>query len=42
MMRNGKPLIHCDALVVQCMDYRLQKHLHPRFMSRFGADNFDI
>jgi carbonic anhydrase len=34
--------LHCDALVVHCMDYRLQKFLHPWIMSRFGADNFDI
>ena len=37
-----KPVLHCDALVVHCMDYRLQKFLHPWIMSRFGADNFDI
>ena len=34
--------IHCDALVVHCMDYRLQKFLHPWITGRFGADNFDI
>ncbi len=37
-----KPVLRCDALVVHCMDYRLQKYLHPWIMSRFGADNFDI
>ena len=37
-----KPVLTCDALVVHCMDYRLQKYLHPWIMSRFGADNFDI
>ena len=37
-----KPVLICDALVVHCMDYRLQKYLHPWIMSRFGADNFDI
>ncbi|HZJ21819.1 MAG TPA: carbonic anhydrase [Anaerolineales bacterium] len=37
-----KPVLQCDALVVHCMDYRLQKYLHPWIMSRFGADNFDI
>lgn len=41
-MTSRKPVIHCDALVVHCMDYRLQKFLHPWIMSRFGADNFDI
>jgi carbonic anhydrase len=37
-----KPVIHCDALVVHCMDYRLQKFLHPWITGRFGVDNFDI
>jgi carbonic anhydrase len=37
-----KTVLKCDALVVHCMDYRLQKFLHPWIMSRFGADNFDI
>ena len=37
-----RPVLRCDALVVHCMDYRLQKYLHPWIMSRFGADNFDI
>ncbi|MBI5935511.1 MAG: hypothetical protein HY867_17555 [Chloroflexi bacterium] len=41
-MKARKPVLHCDALVVHCMDYRLQKFLHPWIMSRFGADNFDI
>ena len=41
-MTQRKPILHCDALVVHCMDYRLQKFLHPWIMSRFGADNFDI
>ena len=41
MMRT-KPVIQCDALVVHCMDYRLQKFLHPWIMSRFGPDNFDV
>jgi carbonic anhydrase len=42
MRAQKKPVIQCDALVVHCMDYRLQKHLHPWIMSRFGPDNFDI
>jgi carbonic anhydrase len=37
-----KPVIHCDALVVHCMDYRLQKFLQPWITVRFGYDNFDI
>ena len=41
MMKN-KPVIHCDALVVHCMDYRLQKFLQPWITVRFGYDNFDI
>lgn len=40
--RKNKPVIHCDALVVHCMDYRLQKFLHPWITVRFGYDNFDI
>ena len=39
---NHKPLIQCDALVVHCMDYRLQKFLQPWITVRFGYDNFDI
>src|SRR3989337_902254 len=35
-------VIHCDALVVHCMDYRLQKFLQPWITVRFGYDNFDI
>jgi carbonic anhydrase len=41
-MTPRKPVLHCDALVVHCMDYRLQKFLHPWILSRFNADNFDI
>ena len=41
-MTTRKPVLHCDALIVHCMDYRLQKFLHPWIMSRFGAHNFDI
>ncbi|MBM3124081.1 MAG: hypothetical protein FJZ87_03295 [Chloroflexi bacterium] len=41
-MPSKKPIIHCEALVVHCMDYRLQKFLHPWIMRRFGRDNFDI
>ncbi|MCI0552248.1 MAG: hypothetical protein L0287_14955 [Anaerolineae bacterium] len=41
-MRSKKPVIHCDALVVHCMDYRLQKFLQPWITVRFGYDNFDI
>ena len=41
-MTAHKPVLQCDALVVHCMDYRLQKFLHPWIMRRFGADNFDI
>ncbi|MCI0552251.1 MAG: hypothetical protein L0287_14970 [Anaerolineae bacterium] len=37
-----QPNIHCDALVVHCMDYRLQKFLQPWITVRFGYDNFDI
>ncbi|HSJ88249.1 MAG TPA: carbonic anhydrase [Anaerolineales bacterium] len=40
--RNEKPVIQCDALVVHCMDYRLQKFLQPWITVRFGYDNFDI
>ena len=40
--RNEKPVIQCDALVVHCMDYRLQKFLPPWITVRFGYDNFDI
>jgi carbonic anhydrase len=39
---KGKPVIQCDALVVHCMDYRLQKFLQPWITVRFGYDNFDI
>jgi carbonic anhydrase len=39
---KNKPVIHCDALVVHCMDYRLQKFLQPWITVRFGVDNFDI
>jgi len=41
-MPTQKPVIHCDALVVHCMDYRLQKFLQPWITVRFGYDNFDI
>jgi len=41
-MQRNKPAIHCDALVVHCMDYRLQKFLQPWITVRFGYDNFDI
>ena len=41
-MPTRKPVIHCDALVVHCMDYRLQKFLQPWITVRFGYDNFDI
>ncbi|HET6595446.1 MAG TPA: carbonic anhydrase [Anaerolineales bacterium] len=41
-MPKNKPIIHCDALVVHCMDYRLQKFLQPWITVRFGYDNFDI
>ena len=40
--RKDKPVIQCDALVVHCMDYRLQKFLQPWITVRFGYDNFDI
>jgi carbonic anhydrase len=40
--KQKKPAIHCDALVVHCMDYRLQKFLQPWITVRFGYDNFDI
>jgi carbonic anhydrase len=41
-MQTKKTDIHCDALVVHCMDYRLQKFLQPWITVRFGVDNFDI
>src|SRR5512141_229551 len=41
-MKQKKPVIHCDALVVHCMDYSLQKFLQPWITVRFGYDNFDI
>ena len=41
-MARNVPQIHCDALVVHCMDYRLQKFLYPWITERFGAENFDI
>src|SRR5512141_2908275 len=41
-VKKKKPVIHCDALVVHCMDYRLQKFLQPWITVRFGYDNFDI
>ena len=41
-MPKNKPAIHCDALVVHCMDYRLQKFLQPWITVRYGYDNFDI
>jgi carbonic anhydrase len=41
-MRTKNPDIHCDALVVHCMDYRLQKFLQPWITVRFGVENFDI
>ena len=41
-MMAKKPVLRCDALVVHCMDYRLQKFLHPWIIRRFGSDNFDI
>lgn len=42
ILRKNRPVIHCDALVVHCMDYRLQKFLQPWITVRFGYDNFDI
>lgn len=41
-MSTRKNSIHCDALVVHCMDYRLQKFIQPWITVRFGYDNFDI
>ena len=41
-MSKNNSVIHCDALVVHCMDYRLQKFLQPWITVRFGYDNFDI
>ena|SRR5688572_15343650 len=41
-MQTKKSDIHCDALVVHCMDYRLQRFLQPWITGRFGYDNFDI
>ena len=40
--QRNRPVIHCDALVVHCMDYRLQKFLQPWITVRYGVDNFDI
>jgi len=42
MTAISKSILHCDGLVVHCMDYRLQKFLGPWVMARFGPDNFDI
>jgi carbonic anhydrase len=42
IVKKNKPVIHCDALVVHCMDYRLQKFIQPWITVRFGYDNFDI
>lgn len=42
IVRKNKSVIHCEALVVHCMDYRLQKFLQPWITVRFGYDNFDI
>lgn len=42
MAKQQLPPIHCDALVVHCMDYRLQKFIQPWITVRFGYDNFDI
>ncbi len=42
MPKQQLPPIHCDALVVHCMDYRLQKFIQPWITVRFGYDNFDI
>jgi len=41
-MTTKKQRIHCDALVVHCMDYRLHKFIQPWITVRFGYDNFDI
>lgn len=41
-MQSKKPALHCDVLVVHCMDYRLQKYLQPWIIARFGVDNYDI
>jgi carbonic anhydrase len=41
-MQTKKPVIHCEVLVVHCMDYRLQKYLQPWITARFGVDNYDI
>ena len=41
-MPTKKPVIHCDALVVHCMDYRLQKFIQQKFHVRFGGLTFDI
>ncbi len=32
----------CEALVIHCIDFRLQKFLHEWSVARFGDDNFDI
>ncbi|MFO3797985.1 MAG: carbonic anhydrase [Anaerolineales bacterium] len=32
---------HTHALVVHCIDFRLQKYLDPWLLERFGYDHFD-
>ncbi len=32
---------HCDAIVVHCMDFRLQHHLNRWIEERFGKRNYD-
>jgi carbonic anhydrase len=36
-----KPVLKCEALVVHCMDYRLQKNLDHWISTRYGAGNYD-
>ncbi|MCZ2128272.1 MAG: hypothetical protein LC099_10940 [Anaerolineales bacterium] len=40
-MTNPNPTT-CEALIVHCIDFRLQKFLHAWSAERFGYDNFDI
>lgn len=32
---------YCEALIVHCMDYRLQKHLNDWLERNIGAGNYD-
>ncbi len=36
-----KPVLQCEALIVHCMDYRLQKNLDQWIVSCYGEGNYD-